>query len=503
MRKTWMCAALLLASWAAPAVDLPSNVLVNNPAADSTNQDTQAMCAITRLDATTLVAAFADSGSFIGNSKFTGYSRSTDNGATWTDLGALPTSTAGDAADAHLSRHASSGALLLQTLSFTGGIQLFKSTDGGVTWLAPVNSSPGSATADSPALVSDNFAASPFYGRVYVAYREFSGTTGEKVSVSTDAGATWGPSGGTLISAANAGQGANLVVLPSGTLAAFYFLQGTPSSIVVKRSTDGGATFDTASTVTTLATTGVNGTLGFPYRTNAYPHAAVNPVNGDLYVAYNDNSLDAGDIFFRRSTDHGVTWSGPVKLNDDLTTRAQFHPAIAVTPDGSHLLVAWYDRRADGTSLEYWGVRGSVVLAGVTFGANFPISDTSWAPVYGVDPVVNSVFLTDYEEVAANNEAFDVVWSDGRDTAPVSMRKNQNVRYTRIVASSLRGDVNGDGTRDVSDVFALINFLFAAGPAPVSTCHGDANDSGTVDVADIFTLINFLFASGPAPAPPC
>lgn len=506
MRSISPFAAALLVSWSARAVVLPSNVLVNNPNADATAQDTQAMSSIVRVDANTLVAAFLDSGSYLSASKFTGYSRSTDNGATWTDLGALPTSTAGDAADAHLVKQASTGALFLETvpLSTFNAVQIFKSTDGGVTFASPVNAAPGSVSVDFPALAIDNSGASPSYGHLYVAYREFGGgVTGMKLSHSTDGGATWAPTGGALFGTAGSGQGANVAVLPDGTLEVFYFLQGTPSSIKATRSTDGGVTFSVPSTVATLATTGTNGDLGYAYRTNAFPHAAVNPANGDLYVAYDDNSTDGGDVFFTRSTDGGFTWSGPQKLNDDGTTRAQFGPAIAVTPDGKHLLVAWYDRRQDGTNLGYWGIRGTVGLFTVTFGPNFPISNTAWAPVYGVDPIVNSSFLTDYEEIAATNEAFDVVWSDGRDTAPASMRKNQNVRYTRVTASSLRGDVNGDSTRDVTDVFALINALFAGGTPPASTCHGDANASGTVDAADVFFLVNFLFASGPVPSPQC
>ncbi|HKC23393.1 MAG TPA: choice-of-anchor Q domain-containing protein, partial [Thermoanaerobaculia bacterium] len=60
------------------------------------------------------------------------------------------------------------------------------------------------------------------------------------------------------------------------------------------------------------------------------------------------------------------------------------------------------------------------------------------------------------------------------------------------------GDVNGDGSVDVSDVFFLINALFAGGPLP----PGLANVSGdsTVGVADVFFLINTLFAGGPAPS---
>jgi hypothetical protein len=59
------------------------------------------------------------------------------------------------------------------------------------------------------------------------------------------------------------------------------------------------------------------------------------------------------------------------------------------------------------------------------------------------------------------------------------------------------GDVDGNGTRDVADVFYLINFLFAGGAAPNGL--GDVNGDTNTDIADVFYLINFLFAGGPAP----
>ncbi|MBW3670684.1 MAG: fibronectin type III domain-containing protein, partial [Acidobacteria bacterium] len=58
-------------------------------------------------------------------------------------------------------------------------------------------------------------------------------------------------------------------------------------------------------------------------------------------------------------------------------------------------------------------------------------------------------------------------------------------------------DPNGDTSVSVADIFYLINFLFANGPAPIGS--GDANGDGQTNVADIFYLINHLFASGPAP----
>jgi hypothetical protein len=68
--------------------------------------------------------------------------------------------------------------------------------------------------------------------------------------------------------------------------------------------------------------------------------------------------------------------------------------------------------------------------------------------------------------------------------------------------NTLRGDADTNGGRDLSDVFFIINALFAGGPSPLGPCGGDANGDGVVDVADVFYLINFFFAGGPPP-PPC
>ena len=66
-------------------------------------------------------------------------------------------------------------------------------------------------------------------------------------------------------------------------------------------------------------------------------------------------------------------------------------------------------------------------------------------------------------------------------------------------ATLRRGDANGDSLLNSSDIFFLINRLFAGGPAPVG--NGDANNDGVVNSSDIFFLINHIFAGGPAPAP--
>jgi hypothetical protein len=59
------------------------------------------------------------------------------------------------------------------------------------------------------------------------------------------------------------------------------------------------------------------------------------------------------------------------------------------------------------------------------------------------------------------------------------------------------GDVDGNGTVQLADVFYLINFLFAGGPVPIG--EPDSNGDGAVAVSDVFYLINYLFAHGPQP----
>jgi CSLREA domain-containing protein len=61
------------------------------------------------------------------------------------------------------------------------------------------------------------------------------------------------------------------------------------------------------------------------------------------------------------------------------------------------------------------------------------------------------------------------------------------------------GDANGDGSLNVSDVFFLINSLFAGGPVPPGLAN--VNGDSAVTVADVFALINKLFAGGSVTCP--
>ncbi|MFA6958963.1 MAG: PQQ-dependent sugar dehydrogenase [Thermoanaerobaculia bacterium] len=62
---------------------------------------------------------------------------------------------------------------------------------------------------------------------------------------------------------------------------------------------------------------------------------------------------------------------------------------------------------------------------------------------------------------------------------------------------ALEGDVNGDGATTEADVFYLINYFHASGPAPVQ--GGDVDGSGQLTLSDLDYLIAYLLGRGPTP----
>jgi hypothetical protein len=466
---------LLFPDFGAPNTLVP-NPLVNNPAEDTTSQDTQSETTLV-VAGTNVVCGFNDSALYNGSTsfKFTGWSSSSDNGATWVDRISLPTNPDGDAGDPTMAYSTRTGTLLFGTLSLNFGqdLVIFRSVDNGVTFTGPVQGAPGftssTGSMDKEWLTCDNFVGPPGsgYGNFYFFWRNFATGGGMTLTRSLDDGATWGPVAPGTILASNSGQGANVIVGPDHSVYCFWFDSTTsPVRIIMRKSTDQGQTFGPIVVVTTLVTTGVNGDLALGgYRSNTFPQTDVNPLTGALYIVYPDISGgDHGNIYFRQSTDGGNTWSPAVVVNDDGTTRAQFQPGIACRPDGTGLAVSWYDRRRDAADamIERWGAVATIVGNVVTFGPNFRLSPP-FPAVFGVDPVVNSVYMGDYDKLAADNLYYYTTWADNRDNSTaVPSRKNANVRsahFTQAGPASPLLDFssvsvvggNGNGLIDVDE----------------------------------------------------
>ena len=102
-----------------------------------------------------------------------------------------------------------------------------------------------------------------------------------------------------------------------------------------------------------------------------------------------------------RSTDGGTTWSSPIKVNDDNTTRHQFFVWSTIDPSTGHLWFVFYDRRnTTGAETDVYVAKSTD--GGETF-ENFKVSDSPFTPS-------SSVFFGDYTNIAAWNGKIYPIW---------------------------------------------------------------------------------------------
>ena len=69
-----------------------------------------------------------------------------------------------------------------------------------------------------------------------------------------------------------------------------------------------------------------------------------------------------------------------------------------------------------------------------------------------------------------------------------------NPGYFTDKNASLRGDVNGDGGVNISDVTTLIDYLLSGNASGVNLTAADCNQDGSVNISDVTTLIDYLLS---------
>src|SRR5213080_4527058 len=206
---------------------------------------------------------------------------------------------------------------------------------------------------------ADNNTSSPFYGRMYVSWNDFNVGGGALfVRYSTDNGLTW-------TNARQITTGTPFIrdVQITGDLATgVVYIAGMNEGgggfphndmNLIYRSTDGGNTWTNTYTGPSFPGPGVTAVGYFAqmfsddggyWRHEGWGEpAAFNHVVSLVYAQHGSGS-DAGDVYYIRSTDSGVTFSAPLKLNTDATTRPQWQPNISVSPAGN-LSATWHDAR--------------------------------------------------------------------------------------------------------------------------------------------------------------
>lgn len=205
---------------------------------------------------------------------------------------------------------------------------------------------------DQPHLVVDGFPTSPFKGRLYSPFLDFTQPNPRST-------VCWSVDRGVTMNCVGVGNNATfpnrttrIAVAPNGKVYVVYKIReglvpGTPFENVhftVQRSDDGGVTWTGlglpgvsvhgAPQVQTFFTTvfgnPAKGKVARARSSDAW--IATDPMNGDVYVAYVQRAATGfAQIYVARSTDEGATWTS-TRVTDG--THHSAYPEVAVTKRG-------------------------------------------------------------------------------------------------------------------------------------------------------------------------
>ncbi len=344
---------------------------------------------------TNLVVATFQEGRFAdGGAVNCGYAISRDGGASWS-RGLIPHLIRAlddgpfDRASDPVAGVDLSGTIYLNTLAIrqtTAGLHttlvLTRSRDGGQSFSKPltvVTSATDAVFPDKNWMAVNTFARTATANRIAVTYTSFETTdtvqiSPIKVTWSDDEGGSW--SAPKAISPDSC-QGSQPVFLPDGSLAVVYFNFSSPvgNRLEIAHSPDGGTTFAPPQPIATVRL------YDDPVARDGsfLPSATADRTLGLVYVTYQElRSGNRPSIMFTRSSDRGKSWTTPITINDTPNNRSVFNPAIAVSPDGQHVTVAFCDKRHDDGSGRWVNLYVTQSFdGGATWAPNLRVSEIS------------------------------------------------------------------------------------------------------------------------------
>src|SRR5216117_43520 len=260
-----------------------------------------------------------------------------------------------------------------------GGVQFQRSTDGGVTWQAPINIPNG-----------------PVYGTLDVATNGnlfvggwFSGTT-------------------------------------------FYCERSSNAQIGTQT-----PTFDRVTPVNMggdLAFGGIN-PAGLDGQLFLAIDRSGGPTNNYIYMLASvvPPGRSTTDVMFARSTNGGTSFSAPQRINDDPVNPSKWHwfGTFSVAPNG-RLDAVWLDTRNAANNTDSELFYSFSTDAGVTWSPNVAVSD-SFNPFEGYP---NQSKIGDYITIVSDNTGADVAYSATFNFNSAREQHEEDVYYVRVAPST-------------------------------------------------------------------
>lgn len=429
------------------------------------------------------------------------------------------------------------------------GLMVAASSDGGATWARRTiaNDSDG-----LPPACCDPSASFDAYGNLFLAYLNSKGNQVE-VLLSTDAGqsfaliaqyngnvdqptVTTGPgsvwltfdrSGGVAATgAADTGLGSIGQFGPARTVrgsggGSFGDIAiGPAGQVIVAYEKDGGSsrsrlylnddpaglagTFGKPVLVSTTAvgdfdhipaqpTRGIDAEIGLAFDRSG------GPFTGRVYAVYTDE-IPAGsgntDIFLRYSDNQGITWSNPIRVNDDTGANSQFLPRVSLDNTTGKVAVSWYDSRNDlGTGgagdvdgvpnndAQFFATVVTPQIDGLKVASNQQVS----AGVSSAADANSTIDLGDYTGLDFYNGVLHPFWFDNSNSTgdnPNGAHKGLNA-YTANVSASAFSD---------PPAVSLGGLTEPSGPVPALWLH-DTFNNGVLRSGRAYT-ITVAYADG-------
>lgn len=195
-----------------------------------------------------------------------------------------------------------------------------------------------------------------------------------------------------------------------------------------------------------------------PTRGNVYLLSSVDPPGGDPL-----------DVMFARSTDGGVNWSAPVRVNA-VRTGWQWFGTMSVAPNG-RIDVVWNDTRNDATATFSELYYSFSQNAGVSWSAAEPLS-IAFNHFLGYP---HQSKMGDYIHLISDNLGANLAYA-------ATFNGEQDVYYLRIGPP----DCNGNGVDDGEDITAGTSADCNSNQVP-DECEPqeDCNANGVQDICDI------------------
>lgn len=319
------------------------------------------------------------------------------------------------------------GRMLMSYITTAGSMGASYSTNNGINW-APTVTFPGaSSSADKNLSGTDDAPSSPYYGRSYTVYTEFSGTYTNRIvlSYTSNGGVSWSSVAPVSppVASGHHHQGCDVRVGPNGEVYVVWAncttngQNSTEDSLGFAKSTNGGVNWvvakNNADNMNGIRSAGLFNSI----RTNGFPRIDVDrsggPRNGWIYVVSSEKSVapatDVADAILHKSTDGGTTWTS-VRVNQDApgNGKYQYFSAVRVDEAGG-VNVVYYDTRNTPTNDSAQVYVSRSLDGGVTW-ADVLVSDHKFKP----KPIsgLASGYQGDYIGITSGNGKAWPYWAD-------------------------------------------------------------------------------------------